>query len=266
MQKIKQKIKFDKGVRKMAGHSKWANIRHRKAAVDAKRGKIFTKLVREIIVAAREGGGDPDSNPRLRTIIEKAKQANMPKEKIEQAIKRGTGELKDGQSLEEIYYEGYGPGGVAILVYTVTDNKNRTAAEIRHIFSKHGGNLGESGCVAWIFERRGWIEVDMEGKDEDELMEVAIEAGADDVEFEDGKAEIVCEPDSFVDLKTALEKAGYKIVAAEITMLPKNKVKLEGEDARKCLKLMEALEDHDDVQQAYANFEIDEAVMEEIAQ
>ncbi len=243
----------------MAGHSKWANIKHRKAAVDAKRGKIYTKLAREITVAAREGGGDPEFNPRLRTAIEKARKFNMPKENIERAIKRGTGEI-EGASYEEVTYEGYGPGGVAVIVKCLTDNRNRAASEVRHAFSKHGGNLGTSGCVSWMFERKGVIIVPG-SVDEDELMMAAIDAGAEDIKKEDGSFTVYTEPSELESVKEALKKSGIDIEDAKVDMIPQNTVRVEGETAVKVLKLLDALEDLDDVQEVYSNFDMPEEVM-----
>lgn len=251
----------------MAGHSKWAQIRHKKAQVDARKGKIFTKLVREISVAARIGGGDPDKNPRLRVAIEKAREVNMPMDNIKRAIMKGTGELS-GTSYEEVIYEGYGPGGVAILIEALTDNKNRTVSELRHIFSKHGGSLGESGCVSWIFEKKGYILVDKKTVDEETLLSVALEAGVDDVKNdpEEDSYEIIVSPEKLKEVKTFIEKTGITISLAEVTMLPKNYVPLRGEMAEQMLKLMNALEEHDDVQNVYANFDIpDEAMSRAVA-
>ena len=246
----------------MAGHSKWANIKHKKAREDAKRGKIFTKVTREIIVAARLGGGDPDKNPRLRRAIQKAKSVNMPKENIERAIKRGTGEL-EGVSYEEVVYEGYGPGGVAILVEAITDNRNRTVSEIRTIFSKHGGNLGEAGCVAWMFERKGLITV--KDVDEDLLMEVAIEAGAEDVSQEEGLFSVITAVEDLDRVREAIEEKGIKVESARLTYIPQSTVRVEGEKAEKLIKLLDALEDHDDVQNVYANFDVPEEVLASIS-
>ncbi|SNR89219.1 YebC/PmpR family DNA-binding transcriptional regulator [Desulfurobacterium atlanticum] len=244
----------------MAGHSKWANIKHKKAAQDAKRGKIYTKLAREITVAAREGGGDPEFNPRLRTAIEKAKKFNMPKENIERAIKRGTGEIA-GETYEEVTYEGYGPGGVAIIVKCLTDNRNRTASEVRHAFSKHGGNLGTSGCVSWMFERKGVITVSAEGQDEESVMMVAIDAGAEDFVAEDGTFIIYTQPSDLETVKKALEEAGIKIEEAKLDLIPQTTTRVEGETAQKVLKLLEHLEDLDDVQEVYSNFDMPEEVL-----
>jgi YebC/PmpR family DNA-binding regulatory protein len=244
----------------MAGHSKWANIRHRKAAQDAKRGKIYTKLAREITVAAREGGGDPETNPRLRAAIERARKFNMPKENIERAIKRGTGEIA-GEAYEEVTYEGYGPGGVAIIVKCLTDNRNRTASEVRHAFSKHGGNLGTSGCVSWMFERKGVIVVSAEKYDEDQVMEAAIEAGADDVVREDDKFVVYTQPNELEAVRKGLIEAGIEVEEAKLDLIPTTTTKVEGETAQKVLKLLMALEDLDDVQEVYSNFDMPEEVM-----
>ncbi len=244
----------------MAGHSKWANIKHKKMREDARKGRIFTKVAREIIVAARLGGGDPDKNPRLRRAIQLAKSVNMPKENIERAIKRGIGELP-GVTYEEVVYEGYGPGGVAIMVEAITDNRNRTVSEIRSIFSKHGGSLGETGCVSWLFERKGVIRIAEEAISEDELMEVAIEAGAEDVKIEDGLYQVITSFEDYDAVKRAIEEKGIPVESAEITYIPQNTVKVEGEKAEKLLKLLEALESHDDVQHTYANFDIPDEVL-----
>jgi YebC/PmpR family DNA-binding regulatory protein len=246
----------------MSGHSKWHTIKHKKGALDAKRGKIFTKLIKEISVAAKTGGtGDIDSNARLRKAVTDAKAQNMPNDTIDRAIKRGTGEL-EGVNYEEITYEGYGIGGVAVLLETVTDNRNRTVAELRHLFSKNGGNLGEAGSVAWMFDKKGLIIVDKSIKGEDELLELALEAGADDLQNEGDVFEIYTSPDAFTNVHEALQKAGIEMQSAEISMIPQNYIKLEGEDAKKMLKLYETLDDHDDVQNIYANFDIDESEME----
>jgi YebC/PmpR family DNA-binding regulatory protein len=247
----------------MSGHSKWASIKHKKAATDAKRGRIFTRLIKEITVAARMGGGDPDGNPRLRTAVLAAKTQNMPQDNIKRAIKKGAGELP-GQSYEEGGFEGYGPGGTAVLVEVLTDNRNRTVAEIRHAFAKHGGNLGETGCVNWMFEKKGVLLVEQDKADEDELMELALEAGADDISREDGNFEITTAPAVFEAVKKALEEKGVPLVLAEVSMIPQSTVRLEGSDAKRMLRLMEALEDHDDVQNVAANFDIDASVMEDM--
>ena len=246
----------------MSGHSKWHTIKHKKGALDAKRGKIFTKLIKEITVAARVGGsGDIDQNARLRKVVNDAKGMNMPNDTIDRAIKRGTGEL-EGVNYEEITYEGYGIGGVAVLVETMTDNRNRTVAELRHLFSKNGGNLGEAGSVAWMFDKKGYIVVDKEAKPEDELFEIALEAGADDMQDSGDVFEIYTAPESFEAVTDALKAAGIETQAAEISMIPQNHIHLEGDDAKKMLKLYEAIDDNDDVQNLYANFDIDESEME----
>ena len=245
----------------MSGHSKWHSIKHKKGALDAKRGKLFTRLIKEITVAARDGGGDADANARLRNAITDAKGANMPNDTIDRAVKRGTGDL-EGVNYDEITYEGYGPNGVAMLIETMTDNRNRTVAEIRHLFSKNGGNLGESGSVAWIFDRKGYIVVDKKEKSEDELFEIAIEAGAEDVKEDGDNFEIFTSQEDFEQVKEAVKKARIKPEVAEISMIPQNYVKLEGADAQAMLKLYEAIDDHDDVQNVYANFDIDESELE----
>jgi len=245
----------------MAGHSKWAQIKHKKARVDAKRGRVFTKLIREITVAARMGGGDPEHNPKLRLAIEKAKEHNMPWENIERAIKRGTGEL-EGVEYQEAIFEGYGPGGVAILVKTLTDNKNRTTGEIRHIFSKYGGNLGSPGSVAWQFEEKGIIYIEKDKASEDTVFEIAVEAGAEDVKTEGDTYEVYTSPKDFENVKKAFVDANIEIQNADITMVPQSTVRVDGKDAEKLLKLLEALEDNDDVQKVYANFDIPEEVLQ----
>ena len=246
----------------MSGHSKWHTIKHKKGALDAKRGKAFTKLIKEITVAARTGGsGDVDANARLRKAVNDAKGQNMPNDTIDRAIKRGTGEL-EGVNYEEITYEGYGIGGVAVLVETMTDNRNRTVAELRHLFSKNGGNLGEAGSVAWMFDKKGLIIVDKETKSEDELFEIAIEAGAEDMQDEGEVFEIYTSPETYDAVDEAVKKAGIEPQASELSMIPQNYIKLEGDDAKKMLKLYEAIEDNDDVQNLYANFDIDESEME----
>ncbi len=248
----------------MAGHSKWANIKHKKAREDAKRGKVFSKIVKEITVAARLGGGDLEANPRLRQAVDKARSVNMPKDNIERAIKKGTGE-GGGAQYEQVMYEGYGPAGVAVLLEVLTDNRNRVVAEIRHAFSKNKGNLGESGCVAWLFDSRGYIAVAKDGVDEDRIMDVALEAGADDVEDGGAVWEVFTDPAAYQQARDAIEAAGLPVEAAELTMIPKNTVRLEGADAERMLRLLEMLEDNDDVQNVYANFDIDEAEMERLA-
>lgn len=244
----------------MSGHSKWHQIQHKKAKVDAQKGRLFTKVIREITVAARLGGGDPEGNPRLRDAIEKAKSINMPQENILRAIKRGTGEMP-GITFEEHIYEGYGPGGVAVLVEVTTDNRNRTASELRRLFSKHGGNLGEAGCVAWLFEKKGLIQVEASKVEEETLLSLALEAGAEDVRFAENTYEVITTPQDFARVKEALGQAGIPLSSAELTMLPQSTVRLEGKEAQQMLKLMEELEEHDDVRNVYANFDIPEAVM-----
>jgi len=243
----------------MAGHSKWAQIKHKKAKEDAKRGKIFTKLIREITVAARLGGGNPDANPRLRQAIAEAKAANMPAENIKRAIMRGTGELP-GTSYTEVVYEGYGPGGVAVLVQALTDNRNRTTAEVRHLFSKHAGNLGENGCVSWMFEKKGYIVIPKDKvESEDKLMEIVLEAGAEDMRDDASNYEIITLPESLDQVAEALRTNGVEVTVAEVAMLPKNTVKVTGSKVRQLLSLLEGLEELDDVQKVWANFDIDEA-------
>jgi YebC/PmpR family DNA-binding regulatory protein len=248
----------------MSGHSKWSSIKHKKALVDARRGKAFTKLIRELTSAAKAGGGSPDMNPRLRTAVAAAKNANMPADTIQRAIKKGTGELP-GEVYEEVTYEGYGAGGVAVLVDVLTDNRNRTVAEIRHLFSKYGGNLGENGCVAWMFGRTGLITLDVNQLQEDALLELVLEAGGDDVRIEDDIYEIRTTPEAFEDVRVALEERRLTFGVAEITMLPQNTVPVEGKQAEQVVRLMEALDDHDDVRKAYANFDIPDAVLAELA-
>jgi len=241
----------------MSGHSKWHSIKHKKAAVDAKRGKIFTRLIKEISIAARLGGGDSDANPRLRTAILKAKESNMPNDNIERAIKKGTGEL-EGVNYEELVYEAFGPDGVAIIMDMMTDNRNRTAAEIRKLLSKHGGTLAESGAVAWNFEKKGIITIDANAYEEDKVMEIALEAGALDLEREDDALTVTTEVDTFEDVKEAIRAAGIKIDSDEISRIPTNTVKLSEARANKVINLLEILEDHDDVQNLAANFEVEE--------
>jgi len=244
----------------MSGHSKWSSIKHKKAATDAKRGKIFTKLIKEITVAARMGGGDSEANPRLRTAIAAAKNENMPKDNISRAVKKGTGEL-EGVNYEESTYEGYGPGGAAILIESVTDNKNRAVAEIRHIFSKNGGNLGENGCVAWMFEKKGYINLERNVVDEDQLMETAIDAGAEDIREEEQNFEVTSAPEDFEAVKDAIEQAELKYIDAEVTMLPKTTSNLQGKEAEQMVRLMDALEDCEDVQKVYTNADIPDDIL-----
>ncbi len=248
----------------MAGHSHWAGIKHKKAAVDKKRGKLFSKIARQIMNAARTGGGDPSTNLSLAYAIERAKDANMPKENIERAIKKGTGDLP-GESLEEVTYEGYAPGGVAVMVQVLTDNKNRSVAEIRKIFERRGGNMGAQGCVAWMFQPKGMIIVSAEGADEDELLLAAADAGADDVNKVGDTFQVVTPPDVLQQVRKAVEESGFKVESAELTYEPSSTVPLDDDTARKVLALMEELEDHDDVQNVYANLEISEELMAEIA-
>lgn len=249
----------------MAGHSKWANIKHKKGAMDAKRGKIFTRLIKEITVAARAGGGDPDGNPRLRSAIAAGKAENMPKDNINRAIKKGTGEI-EGEIYDEILYEGYGPGGVAVLVECMTDNRNRTVADVRHAFSKNNGNLGESGCVSWMFEKKGQIIIEAEGISEDELMDKALEAGAEDMVEEGDVFQVLTAPEDFDAVREALEKDGLSFVEASLAMVPKNTVDVTEEKIGKSLlKLLAMLEEHDDVQDVHSNFDIDDALMEKLS-
>ncbi|HNS31736.1 MAG TPA: YebC/PmpR family DNA-binding transcriptional regulator [bacterium] len=247
----------------MSGHSKWHSIKHKKMATDAKRGKMFTKFIREIMMASKTGGGNPDTNPRLRMVIDKAKSFNMPNDNIQRAIKKGSGE-DGGVTFEQVTYEGYGPGGVALFVEVLTDNKNRSASEIRSIFSKHNGNLGGAGSVAWIFERKGVINVGKDKIGEDELMEIALEAGAEDMTLEGDVYEIIVMPEKFEEVKNTLTSKKIEISDANVSFVPKNTVKVEGKAAEQVLKLLETLEDHDDVQAAYANFDISDEVLESI--
>jgi YebC/PmpR family DNA-binding regulatory protein len=248
----------------MSGHSKWATIKRKKGALDARRGKVFTKLIREIATAARMGGGDPGANPRLRLAVDKARAVNMPKDNIERAIKRGAGG-GEGESYEEVVYEGYGPAGVAVLLTVLTDNRNRTVGEIRHAFTKHGGNLGQSGCVSHLFDKRGVLEFDRRGLDLDRLYEVGLEAGADDVVESEGTVEVVTDPKQFEAVREALAAAGFEPASAGVTMRPATTVQLEGAAADQMLKLAEALEDLDDVQEVSANFDVSEAEMERLS-
>lgn len=245
----------------MSGHSKWANIKHRKGAQDAKKGKIFTKIAKELTIAAKLGGGIPDMNPRLRMALDKAKSANMPKDNVERAIKKGTGEGNDA-NYYEVTYEGYGPGGAAIMVSALTDNKNRTVADVRSTLTKRGGSMGEAGCVAWMFEKKGVINILKENAKEDFVMELAINVGAEDVEVTDDGYEIISEPENYYTIKEELEKNNIQIEYSEITMRPKTTVELKGEDAKKAMTLVEMLEDLDDVQDVYTNFDIDDDELE----
>ncbi len=244
----------------MSGHSTWHNIRLRKGKQDSERGKIFTRLAREVIIAAKEGGGSPDANPRLRLAIQKARENSMPQDNIKRAIQRGTGEL-EGVSYEEVTYEGYGPGGVAVLVEAVTDNRNRTVAEVRNLFNRGGGNLGESGCVAWMFDQKGLVSVSKDAASEDDVLMAALDAGAEDVRTEQETFDVITAPQEFQKVREAVAGAGIPSLVAEVTFIPRSTVRLEGKDAQQMIRLMEQLEDHDDVQSVYANFEIEESVL-----
>jgi len=249
----------------MSGHSKWSSIKHKKGAADAKRGQIFTRLIKEITTAVRIGGGDPDANSRLRDAIGRAKAENMPKDNIDRAIKKGLGTLGDGQSFEEITYEGYGPGGVAVLIEVMTDNKKRTAAEIRHALSRLNGNLGEAGCVSWMFGKKGYISFDKKMVDSDKIMEIALDSGAEDVSEDEHEIEVVADVSTFESVRKVFDNNAIKYIVAEISMVPQTSVKLEGKNAETMLKLMEALEELDDVQNVYANFDISEEEMEKLS-
>jgi YebC/PmpR family DNA-binding regulatory protein len=250
----------------MSGHSKWATIKHKKAALDSKRGKVFTRVIKEVTIAARSGGGDPDANPRLRTAILAAKAVSMPQDNIKRAIMRGTGEL-EGAAFEEVMFEGYGPGGAAVMVLCATDNRNRTVSEIRHVFSKQGGNLGEQGSVAWMFERKSHITIDKEKASEDQLMNIALDAGADDLRDDGSHWSVLSSPAPEVHeaVLNAIHKAGIETESAEIAMVPKNLMKLEGKQAAGMLRMNEAFEEHEDVQNVWSNFDMDEAEMEALA-
>src|ERR671918_2120550 len=248
----------------MSGHSKWASIKHKKAATDARRGKLFTKLARAITVAAREGGGDPDANPALALAVQKARDASMPKDNIERAIGRGTGEGGEAEALEAVMYEGYGPGGVAVLVEALTDNRNRTGSDMRHIFSKHGGNLGEPGSVAYLFDKKGVVVVDGERYSEDDLM-VAIDAGAEDIQMDADVYEVLCEPSDLAKVRAALTEAGVEVEEAQVAQRPKSLVPLDADGATKVLRLIDALEDQDDVDAVHANFDVDAEILERVA-
>ena len=244
----------------MSGHSKWATIKHKKAATDAKRGRAFTKVIREITIASRVGGGDPDSNPRLRTAIAQAKNENMPNDNIERAIQRGTGQL-EGEQYEEVNFEGYGPGGVGMIVQVVTTNRNRVVSEIRHMMSRHGGNLAETGAVGWMFSRKGQIVISKEQAGEDKMLSIVLDAGAEDLRDDGSSWEVLTPPDAFENVREALSKAGLKPESAEIAWVPQNYIKLTGSAAQQMLRLVEGLEEHDDVQHVFANFDIDEKEM-----
>lgn len=245
----------------MSGHSKWSTIKRKKGAIDAKRGKVFTRILREVTVAAKLGGGDPDANPRLRAAIQDAKANNLPKDKLERAISKGSGDL-EGEVYAEITYEGYGPGGVAVLVQTMTDNKNRTVGEVRHLFSKHGGNLGENGCVSWKFDQRGYFEVDPDDMDEESFVELALELEVDDIATDKGSYEIFTAPADYMSVKEALEAREIKVATAELAMIPQTTMELEAKELGKVLRLLEALEDQDDVQNVWADFDADEGALE----
>jgi len=250
----------------MSGHSKWSSIKHKKGAADAKRGKLFSKLSRAIIVAAREGGADPDGNASLATAIQKARDASMPKDNIERAVARGAGTATEGEVFETVTYEGYGPEGVAVFVEALTDNRNRTAAEVRHVFAKHEGNLGTSGTVAWLFERKGVLIVQADGVDEETLMLVAADGGAEDIELDGSSFQVISAPDDFAAVRAALDDAGIAYDSADLTMLPKTTVSIEDEGAaKKLVRLMDALDDNDDIQAVYANFDIPEGILERVA-
>ncbi|AEI15317.1 UPF0082 protein yeeN [Flexistipes sinusarabici DSM 4947] len=246
----------------MAGHSKWANIKHRKAAQDAKKGKVFTKVAKEITVAAKLGGGDPEMNPRLRMALDKAKAVNLPKDNVDRAIKKGTGEGNEA-NFEDVMYEGYGPEGVAILVQALTDNKNRTVSEVRSTMAKKNGNMGEAGCVSWIFEKKGVISIPLNNVGEDQIMSLAIDAGAEDVETGDDSYEIICDPADYEEVKKTIESESISYEYAEVTMRPKTTIEVKGNNAKKVINLIEALEDLDDVQEVYANFDIDDSELED---
>ncbi len=249
----------------MSGHSKWASIKHKKGVADARRGKLFTRLIKEITIAARLGGGDPDGNPRLRTAIAAAKAENMPADNIKRAIQKGTGELP-GAAYEEAVYEGYGPGGVAMMLEVTTDNRNRTLSELRHIMSKHGGNLGETGCVAWVFSKRGYIVVAKDQADEETLLDLVTEAGAEDVRDDGSNWEVISSPDNFQQVVERLKQANITPTMAEVSMVPQSSVKLTGKSAQQMVRLTEELEEHDDVQHVYSNFDIEEAELHALAQ
>jgi YebC/PmpR family DNA-binding regulatory protein len=248
----------------MSGHSKWHTIKHKKGAADAKRGRVFTRIIKELTVAARAGGGDPDTNPRLRTIVAEAKQVNMPAENIKRAIRRGTGE-EPGVQYEEVTYEGYGPGGVALIIETMTDNKNRTVGEIRHLLTKYGGDLGQSNSVSWMFEKKGYIVIEKAKAAEDTLLAAALDAGADDLRDDGDTWEVISAPEAFPAIKDAVEKLGIEAVSAQVAMLPKNYVSLEGKAAQSMLKLLDLIEDHDDVQHVWSNMDVDEKELEAFA-
>ena len=245
----------------MSGHSKWHTIKHKKGAADAKRGKLFTRIIKELTIAARNGGGDPDSNPRLRTVVAEAKSVNMPAENIKRAIQRGTGELP-GVSYEEVMYEGYGPGGAALMIEVMTDNRNRTVGELRYLLTKHSGNLGESNSVAWMFTKKGYIVVEKSGVDEERLLDAVLESGGDDLRDDGDTWEIITEPPAFEGVREGVKSLGIEPASAQVAMIPQNYVKLEGKEATQMIKLMESLEEHDDVQHVWSNFDIEEKEIE----
>ena len=245
----------------MSGHSKWHSIKHKKGAADAKRGKVFTRLIKELTVAARLGGGDPDANPRLRTVVAEAKAQNMPAENIKRAIRRGTGE-EPGVSYDEVTYEGYGPGGAALLIDVLTDNRNRTVGELRHVLSKHGGNLGEANCVAWMFEKKGYIVVEKSKSEEEQLLAAVLDAGAEDLRGDDDNWEVISPPEAFQVVLAEVKRLGIEPAASEIAMLPQNYIKLEGKTAEQMVRLMQALDDHEDVRHVWSNFDIEEKEIE----
>jgi YebC/PmpR family DNA-binding regulatory protein len=244
----------------LAGHSKWAQIKRKKAVTDARRGKLWSKLLKEVSVAARIGGGDPAGNARLRTAIQDARDANVPNDNIDRAVRRGSGQL-DGVTYEEVSYEGYGAGGVAVLIEALTDNRNRTVSDVRHLFSKHGGNLGENGCVAWMFDKRGYFAIGRSALAEETFMELALEVGAEDISIEDEIFEIYSKPEEYAAMREALDERGVALEASQLAMLPQSTVRLESDDAGKVLRLLEALEDHEDVQHVWSNFDVDEEVL-----
>ena len=250
----------------MSGHSKWHNIRLRKGKQDAVRGKLFTKMAREIIVAAREGGGNPDTNLALKLAVQKAREVSMPQDNIKRAIQRGTGETGEATNFEEIIYEGYGPAGVAVMVSCLTDNRNRTVAELRNIFTKTGGNLGESGCVSWLFEKKGLVQISSDVAEEDAVILATLDAGAEDVQVDDDSYEVITAPESFEDVKNAIQEAEIEMAMSEISMIPQTNVKVDGKEAHQVLRLMEALEEYDDTQKVYSNFDIPDEIMEQEAQ
>ena len=249
----------------MSGHSKWATIKHKKAVTDARRGKMFTRLIKEITIAARDGGGDPDANPRLRAAMVAAKAENMPADNIKRAVQRGTGELP-GVNYEEVAFEAYGPHGVALIVEVTTDNRNRTVSEIRHLFSKHGGSLGEAGCVAWMFNKLGTVVIPKQSATEDQLLDIVLDHGAEDIRDSDEQWEVICSPETTEALTQAIRDAGIEVTSSEVGRVPQNYVKLDGAKAQQMIKLLDALEEHDDVQHVYSNFDFDAAELEQVSE